>query len=198
MEILIEFEKNLKDDWNVQFFDKVYEKYDKGFKLIYNIQGLTDKNSTIFYPCLKIIFWLDSTKKQLTEDAITYLYSLNCDYKTISIDKHINDIFKTILNFINKEKTNKFLIDLIISGTDNFNLELKKIKKNDFIQELKYIPFGNTSCANMLYMFELKTNFDIYKFNIKFTNDILLIIDNKTYIINTDNIYKKIIEILWD
>ena len=195
-EIVLAFEDVIKK-YNVQFFDKVWEKNKSSWKLIYNINGLNDGSK--FYPNLKIIFWLDSVKEELTDNVVSYLYSLDCDYKSMSLDRDIADIFNTILEFVGDEKTNKELVELILNGTDKFNEILKKENIDDFVQNLKFIPSGNKSCIDTFYAFELETNKEKYGFMLKcLPNNVwaLSVVEEETKIQMKD-IYKKIIEIIY-
>lgn len=195
-EIVLAFEDVIKK-YKVQFFDKVWEKNKSSWKLIYNINGLNDGSK--FYPNLKIIFWLDSVKEELTDNVVSYLYSLDCDYKSMSLDRDIADIFNTILEFVGDEKTNKELVDFILNGTDKFNEILKKENIDDFVQNLKFIPSGNKACIDTVYMFELETNKEKYGFKLKCLPDnvwALSVVEEETKI-QMNDIYKKIIEIIY-
>ncbi len=53
-QILVDFEKILKKHKVIKF-DKIWEKADSNYKLIYNIEGLAI--DTKFYANVKLIFW---------------------------------------------------------------------------------------------------------------------------------------------
>jgi len=194
-QILIDFENIIKK-YKVLKFDKVWEKYDSNFKLIYNIEGLVIDNK--FYPVVKVIFWLDSKKENITENVITYLYSLACDYKSITITT-IEETFNNIIKLLDNETTNKQLSDFVINGTGNFNKEIREQKINNFIQSLIYIPQGNVPCINMKFKFELVSNTEVYDFYLKpFKNKWKLTYNNNTELLSITETYKKIIDWIYE
>lgn len=199
IDIIVSFEDLIKK-YKVLFFDKVYEKTRGGsWKLIYNIQGLSTEDTSMFYPNLKFIFWLNDTKTELTEDVISYLYSQSCDYKSISLDNDIEDVFETILKFIKNEKTNVELSEFILNGSDGFNKELKKKNINDFVSSLTYIPHGNKSCIETLFGFKIEMNTETYYFNLRCLQKVweVRMGDDITIQTTLKEVYEKIIDIIY-
>lgn len=194
--ITIQFENYIKQ-YKALFFNKIWEKFNNGFKLIYNIQGLNYNNN--FYPNLKFIFWFDVTKQKITENVITYLYTSPCVYKTISINEEMPKIIERVLNSIKSVKSNKDLMTFIISGTDKFNEILKKSEIDVFISNISYIPFGNCSCDEYEYKFNIDSNTDSFLIRIRFDGEKYIIRYNDIEeVVNTvGEIYKKIIIMIY-
>jgi len=192
---LVEFESFIKN-YKVIKFDKIWEKSDSNYKLIYNIEGLTI--DTKFYANVKLIFWLDSAKEQFVENVITYLYTLYCDYKTITITT-VAETFENILQLLDQEQTNKDMSDFILAGTEAFNAELKEKNVNNFIQNLKFIPQGNMPCATMDFKFELQSNDDTYAFTLKaYINKWELSYDSNKELVSLSDVPKKLIEWIYE
>ena len=194
-QVLLDFEKLIKQ-YKAMSFDKIWEKADSKYKLIYNIEGLTVDNK--FYANVKLIFWLDETKENLSEDAITYLYTLYCDYKTIGITT-VEETFNNILTLLSNEETNSDLSNFIINGTDDFNEELKKQDINDFIQNLHFIAQGNKPCVQTRFKFELISNNKTYEFYLKsFEKDWTLSYEDNNEQVLMNEIPKKLIEWIYE
>lgn len=193
--ILVDFE-NLIKKYKVIKFDKIWEKVDSNYKLIYNIEGLAI--NTKFYANVKLIFWLDETKKNLSEDLITYLYTLYCDYKSIKITT-VDETFSNILMLLDKEKTNMEMSDFILSGTDSFNEELKKNDINNFIQNVKFIAQGNMPCIDMNFKFEMKSNDKDYTFYLKaYKDEWKLAYESNEESVQMIDVPKKLIEWIYE
>lgn len=195
VEVLVDFENIIKK-YKVLKFDKVWEKHDSNFKLIYNIEGLVVDNK--FYAVVKLIFWLDGKKEKITEDVITYLYTLSCDYKSITFTT-IGETFDSILKQLDNERTNKELSEFIVNGTDAFNKELKINKINSFIQTLNFMPQGNVPCVSMKFMFGLVSNDKTYEFQLKPMKDgWQLTYENNEEMSAMTEVPKKIIDWIYD
>lgn len=194
IEEIIKFENIIKEHQSV-FFDKVWEKHENNYKLIYNIQVFVKDG--ILYPNLKIIFWLNSEKSTLTENVITFLYKQHCDYRTENITT-IEETFNNILNFINKENTNIFLREIILDGSLKINEIIEKENINNFCQTINFIPHGNVSCVMTMFKFDVVMNTDTYSILLKCKDDNKweLIIGEKSTIVDNKNVYKKIIELI--
>lgn len=194
-QIVIDFENIIKKH-KVLMFDKIWEKIDKDWKLIYNLNGLIVNN--IYYANVKIIFWLDSKKEKITENVMTYLYTFSCDYKSITITT-VEETFNQILEFLNTEKTHKELSDFIVDGTDKFNKELKDKNIDDFVQNINYLPQKNQPCLHMKFDFQLQTNKQTYDFSLKSFKEKweATIGTNKESLLMT-NVYKKLIDWIYD
>lgn len=194
-QILVDFEKILKTHKVIKF-DKIWEKSDSNYKLIYNIEGLAI--DTKFYANVKLIFWLDSTKENLTENVITYLYTLTCDYKSMTITT-VEETFNNILTLLDKEQTNIDLSEFILNGTDDFNKEIKDNDVNDFIQNLNFLPQGNMPCADIKFKFELKSNDDAYVFYMKpFKGEWQLTYESNTELLPIKDVPKKLIQWIYE
>lgn len=194
-QVVIDFENIIKR-YKVLKFDKIWEKTDTSYKLIYNLEGLSIDNR--FYSNVKIIFWLDNKKEKLVENVITYLYTLSCDYKTITITS-IEETFNAILQLLDKEETNKALSDFIINGTDNFNKELKVNSSEAFIQNLNYIPQGNKPCIKSNFKFELISNEETFTFYLKcLKNKWELTYETTVEEIALKDVYKKLIKLIYE
>jgi len=194
-QILIDFE-NLIKKYKVIKFDKIWEKIDSKYKLIYNIEGLAI--NTKFYANVKLIFWLDETKENLSEELITYLYTLYCDYKSIKITT-VEETFANILALLDKEKTNVEMSDFILDGTDSFNAEIKKNEINNFIQNIKFISQGNKPCTDMNFKFELKSNDKDYEFYLKsFVDEWKLTYESNEEFVQMPDVPKKLIEWIYE
>lgn len=200
LDVLNQFESFIKQ-YKASYFNKVWEKSDANYKLIYNIQGLVVDNK--YYANLKFIFWLNATKTEITEPVVSYLYSQFCDYKSETItDTNITEIVTRILTFIQKEKTNAELSKLIISGTDDFNKELKKQEQTDFIQDLRFVPWkqpgDDKSCVDTKFNFELESNLKVYYFSLKSRKaDWLLIYNTEEHEVQFTDIPKKLITLIY-
>lgn len=198
IEIIEKFENKLKE-YQVLFFDKVWEKNKQDWKLVYNIQGLTTQDTSMFYPNLKIVFWLNNNKTKLSENVVTYLYEQYCDYRSRSIENNnIDEVFKFILDDVKNAKTNKYLSGFILDGTDNFNKIIKRDKIDDFITDLQFIPQGNKSCLETYFGFKLESNKDTYYFNLKVLKEgYVLNMEDTTINIQLKEVYEKIIELIY-
>lgn len=195
MNILYAFEEVVKK-YKALFFDKVKEKTDNGWKIIYNIQGLNYKNT--FYPNLKFIFWMNKDKSELSDNVVTYLYTQNCEFKSQLIQEDIfEEQIDNILQEIKKEKSNDDIINFILNGTDEFNSEAKKQNLELFFDNLAYKPGGNSACILHAFKFDLSANDILYTFELKSNkNDWTLNFDNQTNETSIEDVYKKIIEII--
>lgn len=195
---LEEFEEIIKSNKSI-FFDKVWEKADNTYKLIYNIQGYVTENDRL-YPNLKIIFWINELKNDLSEDVITYLYKQNCDYRTETIDNNIEVTFNKILSYIYNEDSTKLLRNLILNGQDYFNKIIDKNKYNDFAQSVEMFPIGNRSCLETFIDFELKMNSGKYEFRLKMIEENweLTYLDDVIVLITINDICEKILEYIYE
>lgn len=192
--VLIDFENYLKK-LQSHFFDKVWEKHDNSYKLIYNIQGLVKDNK--YYANLKIIFWLDGNKDEIVEDVVTYLLSQNCDYKSIQINyDNIQTTVDTILKFIDNEKTNNDLRYLMFDSLDDFNKIITQNDINDFVQNIENIPHGIVSCPLTIFKYKLTCNSDDYEFMLQYNKGWILIYNSNEYNVNIKEIPKKLIELI--
>jgi len=193
MIILEKFEQFIKK-YKSLYFNKLYEKYNEGYKVIYNIQGFNYNNT--FYANLKFIFWLNESKSKLEHNALTYLYiQKNNGYASENInEENIEETINEILEKIKNEKTNLEINNFIISGTDEFNLELKRNGINDFIMNLEYIPSGDTSSMFISFDFKLSTNNKEYEFKIKFDKNWFIYYNNNKIKTSFKTIYKDIIK----
>jgi hypothetical protein len=193
-EVLVEFENIIKEYQSV-FFDKVWEKHENVYKLIYNIQGFVKDN--VYYANLKFIFWLDENKNEIVEDVITYLLSQNCDYKSLPINyDNIQQSFETILSFINNDKTNNDLRYLLFDSLDDFNKTITQYDIQDFVQNIENIPHGSVSCPLTMFKYELTCNSDTYTFMLEYKDGWILIYNNERFQINIKDIPKKLIKII--
>lgn len=195
MNILYLFEEIIKN-YKALFFDKIKEKSNDGWKIIYNIQGLNYKNT--FYPNLKFIFWMDKNLSKLTDDVVTYLYKQNCVFQSQLIqEENFEEQIDNILQEIKNEKTNNDIINFILNGTDQFNSEVKKLNLQLVFDNLAYKPSGNAACMLHAFDFDLSTNDDLFNFQLKCNkNDWDLIINTNKITINLKEIYKTIIEVI--
>lgn len=196
---IIENFENLLKEYKALFFDKVYEKTSSGsWKLIYNIQGLSSKDASMFYPNLKFIFWINKEKTELTENVISYLYSQTCDYKSITLDEDIEDVLELMLKDIKGEKTNIELSDFIINATDEFNKILNKKNIDDFISNLVFIPHGNKSCFDTRFEFKIENNMETYYFSLKSLKDGWdMYMEEETFKTTLKDAHEKIIDIIY-
>jgi hypothetical protein len=191
---MIEQFENIIKKYKALFFDKVWEQTDDGYKLIYNIQGLSDGSN--FLPNLKFIFWYDNNKENV-KDILTYLLGLNCEYSSIKIRNDIQEVFENVLKYIKNNKTNSQLSDFIINGVNRFNKLLSA--EHDPIVGIEYIPPGNSPCIKTIYRFDIETINDTFEIGLEYkTNgDILLTYDMDKYEISIfDDIYIKIINLI--
>jgi hypothetical protein len=189
---VVDFENIIKS-YKVMRFDKVWERVNKTYKLIYNLEGLSKDDR--FYPNLKVIFWLD---EQLTENVMTYLHALYCDYKSITITT-VQETFNSILQIVDKERTHVELSGLILGGTDAFNRELKNKSVNDFAQALNYVPQQNVACINMKFEFELVTNINTYHFYLKcYDSKWQLMYNEKNEMLSMKDVPVKIIQWIYE
>ena len=197
IEVLETFEGLLNENYKVLFFDKVWEKSGSNWKVIYNIQGLTTNDSSMFYPNLKFIFWLNERKDELTDEVVTYLYEQYCDYRSTKIG-NIEETFDRILNEIKGSKTTKELAGFILNGTDEFNKILKKEGINDFISDMQFIPHANKSCLNTHFGFKIESNTNTYYFNLKsLKGEWELNVDDSVEYIQMNEVYEKIITTIY-
>lgn len=155
-EVLVKWEKILKQYQCIKF-DKIWERFNDGYKMIYIVWGLTVNDS--FIPHTKFIFWSNKEKDKITENVISYLYSLNCDYKSIPLeDDKLQHAFDFMIDSIKLETSNKELIKFIIDGTEPFNKQLKLKNVNDFVNTLELIPNDITNCVDTTFDFKLSFN----------------------------------------
>lgn len=193
-----EFEKIIKQNKSI-FFDKVWEKHNGDYKLIYNIQGYVTETDKL-YPNLKIIFWLNNEKTSLIENVITFLYKQNCNYKTETINVDVKNTFNKILSYLDEEPSNLLLRELILDGTDIFNNIISKKKINDFAQTVNMEPIGNQSCISTLIDFVLIMNSGTYKFTLKMVNSRWNLIYNESNVMTDDieDIAEKVLEYIYE
>lgn len=183
--------ENIIKKFKASKLDKVFEKIGDNYKIIYNIEGLIYNND--YYPLIKLILWVDNTKQKLIENVITYLYSYNCEYKTITISDIKSNILE-ILEFIKNEKSNNELSNFIIKGTDKLNKELKNNKSNIFIQNIKYQDSGNLPCSKLQFNIDLISNDKTYNITLKYKNEWILNFNNNTQNISINDIEKILAE----
>lgn len=141
------------------YINDMLEKTKEGWNLTYYVYGITYEANFILYT--KFSFLLDKNKEDLKENKIVILYDLNCNY-------YVSD-------FNSKEELNKYLINLfksgydkgdirdisnfLIDGTDEFNKELKRNKKNSFISNLEFKYDEKIYvCNNKIFEFILTDN----------------------------------------
>jgi len=195
MNILFLFEEIIKKH-KALFFDKIKEKTNDGWKIIYNIQGLNYKNT--FYPNLKFIFWMNKEMNDLSHNVVSYLYKQNCLYRSQMIqEENFEEQIDAILEEIKKEKSNDDIINFILDGTDKFNIEVKKSELELFFDNLAYKPSGNSSCILHTFKFELSANDTLYEFELKYNdNEWDLLFNNEKIETSIEDVYKKIIQMI--
>jgi hypothetical protein len=195
--VLNDFEDYIKE-YSAKFFDKVWEKHDDTYKLIYNIQGLVIDN--IYYPNLKFIFWLDENKNHIVENVITYLYGQDCDYKSIVFNEFdIAQTITTILQFIDSEKSTNDLRYLLFDSLDDFNKIITQKDIKDFVQNIEFIPHGNVSCTLTIFKHIVTMNSDDYEFLLKSNdNGWIFIYNSNEQLINIKQVPEKLIEAIYD
>lgn len=193
---IVKFEDFIKTQ-KALYLGKVFEKQGQGWKLIYNIQGLTV--DAVYYANLKFIFWLDGDKEQLTDAVVSYLYTQYCDYKSIAFnDENIVDQVKTALSHINAERTNTELSGFVIDGTDGFNAEIKRRGIADFVQNIKWINHKDKSCPDTEFKFEMETNDKKFEFHTKcFKQYWELHYNGEKENIQFKDIHKKVIDLVY-
>ena len=193
-----EFEEIIKINKSI-FFDKVWEKHNGEYKLVYNIQGYVTEDDKL-YPNLKIIFWLNETKSELSENVITYLYRQNCDYRSETIDNTIELTFNKILSYINEEKGTILLRELILNGQEYLNKFIDEMDIQDFAQSVEMLAIGNKSCIDTIIDFELIMNSGIYEFSLNMLKDdwILTYKDDKISLNRIENICEKLLEYIYE
>ena len=192
-DVLVKWEKLLKQYQSIKFY-KVWEKFDNGYKAVYIVWGLTVNDA--FIPHTRFIFWTNTNKDKITENVISYLYSLNCDYKSVTLDENkLQDIFDFIIKSIKLETTNKELMKFIIDGTEPFNREMKLNNVNDFVNTLELIPNEISNCIDMTFDFKLSLNDKEIQFKLKPIDKewFLYINNNKHNIGSIKNTYETII-----
>lgn len=193
-----EFEKIIKQNKSI-FFDKVWEKHNGDYKLIYNIQGYVTETDKL-YPNLKIIFWLNNEKTALIENVITFLYKQNCNYKTETIKVDVKNTFNKILSYLDEEPSNLLLRELILDGAEIFNNVISKKKINDFAQTVNMEPIGNQSCISTLIDFTLIMNSGTYKFALKMVSSRWNLIYNESNVMANDieDIAEKVLDYIYE
>lgn len=193
---IVKFEDFIKTQ-KALYLGKVFEKQGQGWKLIYNIQGLTVDGA--YYANLKFIFWLDGDKEQLTDAVVSYLYTQYCDYKSIAFnDENIVNQVKTALSHIKAERTNTELSGFIIDGTDGFNAEIKRRGIADFVQNIKWINHKDKSCPDTEFKFEMETNDKKFEFHTKcFKQYWELHYNGEKENIQFKDIHKKVIDLVY-
>jgi len=198
MNILFLFEEIIKKH-KALFFDKIKEKTNDGWKIIYNIQGLNYKNT--FYPNLKFIFWMNKEMSELSHNVISYLYKQNCLYRSQMIqEENLEEQIDSILEEIKKEKSNDDIINFVINGTDKFNIEAKdnEFDLEIFFDNLAYKPSGNSSCILHTFKFELSANDSLYEFELKHKENSKwdLLFNGKKIETSIEDVYKEVVEII--
>jgi len=195
MNILFSFEQIVKNN-KALFFDKIKEKTNDGWKIIYNIQGLTYENW--FYSNLKFIFWMNKEMNELSDNVVTYLYNQGCEFKSQMIqEENFAEQIDFILNEIKDEKSNKDITDFIINGTDKFNIEAQKLKLELFFDNLAYKPSGNSACIAHVFKFDLSANDNLFEFELKCkAKNWTLNFNNEITETSIEDVYKKITEMI--
>lgn len=195
-EILERFEAFVKQ-YKSLFFNKLDEKYNEGYKVIYNLQGFNYKDT--FFANLKFIFWLNHDKTKVEHNVVTYLYSQKAyGYESAVIDEErFEEMMERILEKIKEETTNHEINSFIIGGTDEFNEEIKRNGIDDFIMNMEYIPSGDTPSILISFKFELSTNNKRFEFDLKYDNGWKIFYDGQSYKTDMKSIYKDIIKLLY-
>jgi len=193
MEEIVEFENIIKELTSL-FFNKGYEKYNNGWKLIYTIQGLTYNN--YFYPNTKFIFWLNQDKNEIIENVITYLRNDKCEYVTVKLQENYFDI---IMNDIKSIPDNININEFIVKGTDKFNELLNQLQITDFFSNLEYIPYGKGSCNDFKYKFKLTyNNGDVIPFDLYKDDNWKIDIKNETIELKLNEIHEKLVKHIYE
>lgn len=195
--VLNNFEDHIKQ-YKVKFFDKVWEKHNDTYKLIYNLQGLVVDN--VYYPNLKFIFWLDENKNDIVENVITYLYGQECDYKSILFNESdISQTIATILQFINLEKGTNDLRYLLFDSLNDFNKIIAQKGIKDFVQNIEFIPHGNVSCTLTIFKHIVTMNSGEYEFLLNNSdNGWIFIYNSNEQLINIKEVPQKLLEAIYD
>jgi len=193
MDKIKEFEDIIKK-YKAMFFDKIWEKYDDGYKLIYNIQGLNTDNT--FFTVLKFVFWFNDDKSE-HKNIMSYLLSPICEYSTVSLDDDMDYIIKSVFKHIKNNELTNDIIEFTMNGVENINKLLNDGEEN--IVNIKFIPPGNMPCIKITYNFTLETIDETYDIGIEFSKkNIELIYDFTKYKLNMfDDIYVEIVNLIY-
>ena len=184
-----------KEEGKVSTVETVYETPDDGnfIKLILSLHGLSTENTSIIHT--KLIFKVDTNRKNLIENSFIYLYDINCVYHKIDFD-NIIDLQEKIEDIIDSGDFGEdiqILSDFIESPGMFLNYYMKRAKITDYsIFDVEYTPkFKTTPCDETKFDFKININnnyfmnlsiwkieaedkdsVDEYKFQFKFMDEI--------------------------
>jgi len=151
--------KEVFDDTKVSSVKTLYD-YDedrKETKLIISINNLFYNETNIIFT--KFVFVVDDKKEKLRKNQFSYLYDINCDFRTVSFDDTDEMIIKMneILEGEKFGQNLKDLSDISVTMTSNTNEWLSDNGVDNIsIYSIKYQPLvDNISCDSLFFRFEI-------------------------------------------
>jgi len=154
--------KNVFEEADVLNTDSVYEHIDDSDnqKLIIFINKLFGEKNNILYT--KIIFTVDSSKINLTNNSFLYLYDINCKYTNVDFSdiddfkKKIDKIFKKEIFGNDLKILSNFIEKPAITINDWFS---KHLIKNINVMSIKYNPdMYIMPCKSLHFSFIINVN----------------------------------------
>lgn len=141
----------------VNSVDTVYEKDDKGYKLVISIHGLTIDDTIIIHT--KFIFRVDDNKSEIIDNMFLYLYDINCVYHRVDF-KNIVDLKNKLEHIIESNDFGndiKNLSDFIEAPATFLNHYLRQNKITEYsVFEVIYQPkFKMVPCNELTFDFDI-------------------------------------------
>jgi hypothetical protein len=146
--------------YKVASVEDVWEQTKDGFKYILSCNHLISSSGAIIN--LKIILWVDTNKEVLTTNKLTYLYDINCVYKTYEF-VDLDALKKQVKTIIEKKLFGKNIIvisDLLADSSQRVNEIFYNNKVKSYsVFSFNYEPADAiTSCKNTVFKFILNVN----------------------------------------
>jgi len=182
--------KEVFSDSVVRSVESVYEKYDKGLRLVISVHGLEtefkhNERLIIEYKKFleaisvestkiihtKFIFYCNKEKTYLIEPNFSYLYDIMCEYKKVSFKEDSEEELKdALLNIVESNSFGpdiKTLSEFLDSPARHINEYLQRDQAvTDFsVYEVEYSPkFDMAPCDYITFDFKINVNniYDMY------------------------------------
>jgi hypothetical protein len=138
----------------------LWEKTDNGYKYILSAHNLISADGAVVF--FKLIFWVSEDKQTLTTNKITYLYDLNCEYRTFEFGD-MSSLEKMLGNIVSGLKFGENILavsDLMSDCASHVNKifydhDIKKFSVFSF----DYQPASSiTACKDTVFEFSINVN----------------------------------------
>lgn len=138
----------------------VWEQFDGGWKYVVSVHGLLCEGVPVVHT--KFIVWADEDKATLKKQSLTYLFDLNCVYRTFTFES-ADDIKAQIASITAGAlfgKKLKELSSVMLNGQNRINEHLAKEGITSLsVMEFAYSPqFTITPCAATAFQFKLNVS----------------------------------------